>query len=358
MEAGPAGLAVVFSSGHHADSLGPLAESVRKRGLCRHVIGCTGESIIGEGREIEQSPALALWMIQLPGIELNARRLSIDEDGVSGWNDDRPDNKDRSLILLGDPFSFPADEFLKERNAGAPGMRIVGGMASAGGAPGKNRLVLDGEVFDDGAVGIVLEGPLNLRTIVSQGCRPIGRPMIVTRSERNIIRELGRRPVLEVFREIYEALSPEDQERVQNGLHLGRVINEYQERFEQGDFLVRNVLGTDDAGGLAITDLIRVGQTVQFHVRDAETADEDLRRLLEHERQTRPDAKVAGALLFSCNGRGTRLFPAPNHDVALIHEVIGPAPAAGFFAMGEIGPVGGQNFIHGFTASVVLFEAP
>jgi small ligand-binding sensory domain FIST len=134
------------------------------------------------------------------------------------------------------------------------------------------------------------------------------------------------------------------------------VINEYQETFKRGDFLVRNVIGANEDGGIAITDLVRVGQTVQFHVRDAETADEDLRTLLEHERQARPNARVEGALLFSCNGRGSRLFPRPNHDVGLIRDVFGPIPVAGFFAMGEIGPVGGQNFVHGFTASVVLFE--
>ena len=195
-----------------------------------------------------------------------------------------------------------------------------------------------------------------MRTVVSQGCRPIGHTMIVTRAERNIIRELGRRPALEVLREVFDALDPDDQERVQQGLHIGRVINEYQETFHRGDFLVRNVLGADDAGGIAVTDVIRVGQTVQFHVRDADSADEDLRTLLENERLSRPSAKIAGALLFSCNGRGTRLFPGPTTTSAVIHRQLGPVPVAGFFAMGELGPVGGQNFVHGFTASVVLFE--
>jgi len=158
--------------------------------------------------------------------------------------------------------------------------------------------------------------------------------------------------VLDVLREQFEALSPDDKELVQQGLHLGRVINEYQDTFERGDFLVRNVIGADDAGRLAITDVVRVGQTVQFHVRDAQTADQDLRSLLEGERSSAPPA---GALLFTCNGRGTRLFPEPNHDVGVIRELLGPVPVAGFFAMGEIGPIGGQNFLHGFTASVVLF---
>jgi small ligand-binding sensory domain FIST len=159
-----------------------------------------------------------------------------------------------------------------------------------------------------------------------------------------------------VLRELFDELPEDDQELVQSGLHIGRVINEYQESFRRGDFLVRNVMGADDSGGIAITDLVRVGQTVQFHVRDAETADEDLKSMIDSERIDRPDSTVAGALLFSCNGRGSRLFDGPDHDVGVLLEKFGPIPVAGFFAMGEIGPVGGQNFVHGYTASVVLFE--
>jgi small ligand-binding sensory domain FIST len=257
---------------------------------------------------------------------------------------------------VGDPFSFPTDLFLKRYHEIAPGSPVIGGMASGSQVPEGNRLVLDDTVATEGAVGLELSGPFVVRTIVSQGCRPIGRTMIVTRAEQNMIRELGRRPVLDVIREVFAALPAEDQELVRQGLHIGRVISEYQEKFQRGDFLIRNVIGGDEAGGMAVTDVIRVGQTVQFHVRDGETADEDLRSLLSHERQSRPDARIRGALLFTCNGRGSRLFPAPNHDVATIHELLGPVPVAGFFAMGEIGPVGGQNFVHGFTASIALFE--
>jgi small ligand-binding sensory domain FIST len=183
--------------------------------------------------------------------------------------------------------------------------------------------------------------------------------MLVTRAEQDIIRELGRRPALEVLREMFQELSEDDQRRLQDGLHIGRVINEYQGSFQRGDFLVRNVIGADDSGAIQITDLVRVGQTIQFHVRDAETADEDLRLNLLHARdKAGRSARPGGALLFTCNGRGTRLFGEPNHDVSLIHEIMGPIPVGGFFAMGEIGPIGGQNFVHGFTASVLLFDDP
>ncbi|SIO67461.1 Small ligand-binding sensory domain FIST [Singulisphaera sp. GP187] len=350
----PGDLALVFASPHHAAGMAKLTEAIRAHQLGRHVLGCTGESIVADGQEIEGAAALGLWSARLPDVDLKPFRLTFVDGEFSGM----PTAGGSSLLLLGDPFSFPADQFLLRANGELPGLRVVGGMASGANAPGQNRLILDGETFQDGAVAISLEGALVLRTIVSQGCRPIGRPYIVTKAEQNLIRELGRRPALEVLGELFATLPPGDQHRVQHGLHVGRVINEYQESFQRGDFLVHNVLGADEVGGIAISDRAKVGQTVQFHVRDEETADEDLRALLEKDRDLHPDANVRGALLFTCNGRGTRLFSEPHHDVTVLQNVFNAIPTAGFFAMGELGPVGGQNFVHGYTASIVLFEEP
>jgi small ligand-binding sensory domain FIST len=232
----------------------------------------------------------------------------------------------------------------------------MGGMASGAQMPGENRLICGQAVVEHGAVGVLIQGPIKVRSVVSQGCRPIGRHLVITRGQENIIAELGGRPPLAHLQELWAELSPADQKLFQRGLHIGRVINEYQGEFQRGEFLVRNVLGLDrESGSLAITDRVRVGQTVQFHVRDAATADEDLHTLLKENLQGQPE-KPQGALLFTCNGRGTRLFPQPHHDAGVIRQEAGPLPLAGFFAQGELGPVGGQNFIHGFTASVVLFE--
>jgi len=353
---GGADLAVAFASADHAEGLGRLGAELRARGLARHVLACTGEAIVGADREVEEGPALSLWAIRLPGVDLRPIRLAFRDGGVEGWPGDLPEAAAgrRTLLVLGDPFTFPTDHWLKELRAHAPGLPVLGGMASGGQSPGSNRLVLDDDVHDDGAVAMLIDGRVSIRAVVSQGCRPVGRAMIVTRVEGNLIRELGRRPALEALREMFEELSAEEQGLARQGLHVGRVINEYQESFGRGDFLVRNVLGADESGGIAITDAVRVGQTVQFHVRDAATADEDLRSLLDSAR--RDPGAAAGALLFTCNGRGTRLFPAADHDVTAVHDRLGPIPVAGFFAMGEIGPVGGQNFVHGFTASLALFE--
>jgi small ligand-binding sensory domain FIST len=178
--------------------------------------------------------------------------------------------------------------------------------------------------------------------------------MVVTKAEQNIISELGGKPALEQLRAVFRTLAPEEEEMVQRGLHVGRAISEYRDHFGRGDFLVRNVVGADpQSGAIGIGDLVRTGQTVQFHVRDARTADEDLRELLAAGDRNRPPL---GALLFTCNGRGTRLFPAPHHDAQAVRQAFGEVPVAGLFAQGEIGPIGGQNFLHGFTASIALFE--
>ena len=352
----PADFAVAFASAHHAGALGGLSDELRGRGMARHVLGCSGESIVGDAREIERKPALSLWAARLPkGAAAEPIGLSFDGSAFEGWPDDSgaKGSASRTLVLLGDPYSFPTEDWLATLPKEPPAVRVVGGMASSGGGPGENRLVLDGETFDQGAVGILLDGPVVVRTVVSQGCRPIGRPMIVTKVDRNLIQELGRRPSLEVLSEVLNGLDEEDRELVREGLHVGRVINEYQEKFGRGDFLVRNVVGAHPSLGIAVGDLPRVGQTVQFHLRDGATADEDLRTLLG---QAKGSAGPAGALLFTCNGRGMRLFDGPDHDAKALRDQFGPIPVAGFFAMGEIGPVGGQNFLHGFTASIALFE--
>jgi small ligand-binding sensory domain FIST len=205
-------------------------------------------------------------------------------------------------------------------------------------------------------VGLSLSGPIDVQTVVSQGCRPVGRPVLVTKARDNVIDQLGGRPAMQVLREIVDAMSATDQKLLRNGLFIGQAISEYRESFGRGDFLVRNVIGVEDASGsIEMADYIRPGRTVQFHLRDAETADEDLSMMLDAQR-TEPTA-AAGALLFSCNGRGTRMFDEPGHDVGAARKAMPTTPVGGFFAAGELGPVGGRNFIHGHTASFALLRA-
>jgi small ligand-binding sensory domain FIST len=267
---------------------------------------------------------------------------------IEGWPVSLP-FEPSTLLLLADPFSFPTQAFYADLAGRHPGLPVVGGNASAARGPGGNRLVLDGRLHTDGAVGVLVGPGVEVETVVSQGCRPIGRPYIVTKAERNHLLELAGEPALGRLVEMSRRMSEDEIDSINAGLHLGRVIDEKKLDFQRGDFLVGGVLGANEAtGGIVVDHLVEVGSTVQFHIRDASTADEDLRQLLDGRR-------ADGALLFTCNGRGVQLFDAPDHDAGVLHELVG-APAAGIFAAGEFGPVGQRNFLHSFTASVALFR--
>jgi small ligand-binding sensory domain FIST len=316
-------------------------------------VGGTAGGVIGDGRGVEHGPAVAVWAATLPGVTARPFRLTAEQhDGavrILGLPDRRSD--DRVAALVVDPYSFPVGGFLQHGNATMPGFPLVGGLTGAPGGPGANRLFLDGEVHDRGGVGVLLGGDVSARTVVSQGCRPIGPAMVVTRAERNVLLELAGSPAYRRLAEIVTSLPPAEQELASRGLHVGIAMNEYAEDHGRGDFLIRGVTGVDEAtGAVAIGDVVEVGQTVRFQVRDAAGAGEDLTELLG------PDP-ARGALLFSCNGRGTTMFADAHHDVQALRRTLGGGPGiAGFFAAGEIGPVGGRNHLHGFTASVLTFR--
>ncbi|HEX5105387.1 MAG TPA: FIST N-terminal domain-containing protein [Pirellulaceae bacterium] len=353
-------LALLFFSAHHVPDAERIAADARELLGTANVLGVTGESIVGTACEIEEGPALAVWLARWPGASISPMHLAFQRTPEGGALEGWPEHlagewpAGAFLIVMGDPFTFPADFLLERMNEDRPGVPVIGGMASGGHEPGMNRLLFGDQVLTEGAVAVLVSGPVRVRTVVSQGCRPIGRPLVITKAERNVIYELGGRPALIQLREIFDELPTSEQRLVQRALHVGRVVSEYRDHFEQGDFLVRNVVGIDSSSGaVAIGDYIRPGQTVQFHVRDQEAADAELKQLLSAAQKE--NAAPLGGLLFTCNGRGTRMFSQPHHDAAAISRAFGPLPLAGFFAAGEIGPIGTQNFMHGFTASVALF---
>ena len=355
-----ADLGVVFVSAAYGPTIRPLLEHLADLVPARHVLAATCEGVLAGEREYESGPAVAVWLARLPGAWLEPVSLEYTQtpDGgmFAGWPTGlagrMPANA--ALVLLADPFSFPVDALIRRLEEEHPGLPIVGGMASGGSRPGSNTLAIDQRTYDSGAVGVLVGGSVRVRPVVSQGCRPVGRPLVITKAEENLIVELGGTPALDRLREMYGDLDDADRELVRSSLHVGRAASEYRDTFRRGDFLVRNVLGADpDSGVIAVGDLVRAGQTVQFHVRDAASADQDLRELLCGDA---PDVDPAGALVFTCNGRGSRLFAEPNHDAKCLQRCLGPLPAAGFFAQGEIGPIGRRTFLHGFTASIAIFE--
>lgn len=353
-------LACVFFSAHHAPYVEELTRALTRILTPRCLIGCSGEGVIAGGEELETAPAITVWAAVLPDVDLQPLRSSFspayDQFQLSGWPE--PGGDQASFLLLADPFTVPVQEILGILDDRYPGTKAFGGLAGGGQEAGMNRLVFNDQVLDGGLVGVRFSGAVDIRPIISQGCRLIGDRFVVTKAERNLIHELGGAPALERLQAVFESLTEEDRGRAQRGLHIGIVIDEHRNRFERGDFLIRNLLGADRAtGAVAIGDVVQEGQTVQFHLRDAESATEDLHSLLATVRAGHRHPPL-GALMFSCCGRGRGLFGRPNHDATAAMKRLGSIPLAGFFAQGEIGPIGSRNFLHGYTASLALFAEP
>ncbi len=354
-------IAIVFVSPHFAEEFQDIADAIQEKLQPINMIGCVGDSIVSGGREIEGDPAITIWAAALPDTTIATSHLLLErvpDGGFISGTEELPlaqitEREESALIVLGEPFSFPTDLLLSQLAADYPELRVLGGMASGFQQPGRNLVLVNGSVHSEGAAGLLIDGGVKVHSVVSQGCRPIGDRLVVTKVERNLVLELGGKPAMKVLEEMFIRLPTSDHDLMSKGFFLGRVISEYQDDYEMGDFLIRNVMGMDDErGAVVVNDYFKVGQTVQFQVRDEASASNELRQLLKKPGTT----EVKGGLIFTCNGRGTRLFTEPDHDAGVIKETVGEIPLAGFFAQGEIGPVGGENHMHGFTASVVLFE--
>jgi small ligand-binding sensory domain FIST len=350
-------LAFLFVAPQFEDELETILQSANASLGGGTLLGCVAGGVIGGSREVEDAPAVAAWAGVLPGVTVRPFTLTYSEEEEHGVFDGLEEVPTRApdsvLVMLADPYTFPAHLLLDHLNEHAPGLPIVGGMASGGIVAGRTRLIYDDEILADGAVGAILEGARGATALVSQGCRPVGETFAITRAERNVVFELGGQPAVKRIEELYATATERDQLLMRRGLHVGQATNELKAELGRGDFVIRNLVGIDqEKGAIAISDMAEVGQTIQFQVRDADSAREDLRATLDTQR----DSPVAAALLFSCNGRGLGMFGQPDHDIGAVRGAFGDIPVAGFFAAGELGPVGGRNFVHGFTASMLLFR--
>ena len=346
----PPDLAVVFVSEHHQARYPLVSELIRAALRPRVLLGCSAGGVIGGGREIEGAPGFSLTAALLPGVEILPFHLS---DTPS--SDLPPPTREPQFLLLPDPFSFDTDSFLQHLDQTYPGSAKVGGLASAARQPGGNALFLDEQVYDSGLVGVALTGNITIDTIVAQGCRPIGDPMFVTACDQSLLRALDGRPAVEVLHEVFMRLPAADKELARNSLFLGIVMREVQHEYHHGDFLIRNLMGMDPkTGTLSVGAHLRPGQVVQFHLRDKKTSADDLDALLNGYRPAGPHP--AGSLLFSCLGRGIHLYGEPDHDTEAFRRHVGNVPVGGFFCNGEIGPVQGTTFLHGYTSSFGIFR--
>jgi small ligand-binding sensory domain FIST len=355
-------LGLVFMTPHYFAHAAQILELLRLHAQIPLLLGCSSGSLIIGAREIEDQPGLVVSLLFLPGAELHGVHFTQEQveqsTGPAYWHSATGLNAGQinGWLVLADPFTLDAEAWLRGWNEAFPKVPIQGGLA--GGSPDQHgtQLYLDGNVFEEGGVAVAVGGQVELLSVISQGCTPIGETWTITRVENNFIHEIGNRPAYEVLAETFSKLGPDEQIKARGNLFIGLVVNEYLEDFQRGDFLVRNILGGDPkSGSLAVGALPRRGQTMQFQRRDAAAATEDMNELLNRLPPRVAGRPIYGGCLFNCNGRGHRLFGHPDHDASLVQQKAGPLALTGFFCNGEIGPVGPRNFLHGYTASLALF---
>ena len=357
-------LCLVFISSNFLPGYESVIPFLQARLGPRVILGCSGGGVVGNGREVEHHPALALTAAMLPDVTLTPFRVA--DSSLPGldvsprqWHHliGVPPAEQPQFIILADPYSIRIENLLMGMDYAYPKASKVGGLASGATQPGENALYLNTVCYRSGAVGVALSGNIALDTLVAQGCRPIGKPMRVTKSDRNILMELDGQPPLTILRDLFMTLDARDQNLLQHALFLGLVMDPLKSHFTHGDFLIRNIVGLDtEKGLLAVGALLREGQTVQFHLRDAQTSADDLQQTLATYASRSGRGQLGGALLFSCLGRGEFLYGHSSHDTRLFQQKLGPVPVSGFFCNGEIGPVGGTTYLHGYTSCFALFR--
>ncbi len=357
-------LAVVFVSPHYEESYDRVADLLAESLGAKHVLGCSGGGVIGNGVEVEQRAGLSITAAVLPNVNINPfhieeQRLPDMDASPDKWEELIGVDQDKAphFVVLADPYSFPVNDLLVGMDYAFPRATKLGGLASGASRQGGNALFLDGEVLRTGAIGLALDGNITVDTVVAQGCRPIGKTMRISKSERNMLVELDGEPPLQVLRDMVPSLPQRDKDLLGHSLFLGVVMDELVDNPVQGDFLIRNVVGMDqESGSLAIGEMLKEGQLVQFHLRDSETSTHDLQAVLSRYASENRENEIPGALLFSCLGRGEFLYGRPNHDTDVFRDNLGEIPLGGFFCNGEIGPVSGTTFLHGYTSSFGLFR--
>jgi len=354
-------LGLVFMSPEFFEVAAEVLEVLRVHARIPLLAGCSSQSLIANGEELEEQAGLVLQLFHLPEGIVRATRFdqaSLDQlDAGHNWTavTGIPRTATNGWLVFADPFHLDAEAWLRTWNEAYPDVPTSGGLASGSMENQRTQVYLNGEVFEDGGVAVSIGGGVGIECMVSQGCTPIGAPWTITRADRNFILTIANRPAYTVLVDTFNGLPAEEQARAQNNLLVGFASSEYREDFRHGDFLVRNLLGADPARGiLAVGALPRTGQTLQFHRRDAQSASADLAGCLVGTRERLHGRMVYGGVLSICNGRGRRLFGRPNHDAELIQEQLGLLPVSGFFCNGELGPIGGRNFLHGYTASLAV----
>ena len=362
MPAKDVSLGLVFLSPKFFPHAQAVLEILRLHARIPLLAGCSGNALVAGSEELENAGGLVLALYSLPGAKLKAVHITQEQIDRAAeepfWPTESGVAKEdaNGWLAFMTPYPFDSEAWLRSWQKNYPGQPVYGGLATGNYPEPATQVYLDGEVYDDGGVAIAVGGDVTLSGVVAQGCTPIGEAWTLTRVEQNLIQHIGNRPAYTVLSETVSQLPPAEQQKARGNLFIGLAVNEYLEEFHRGDFLVRNLIGGDpNSGVLAVGALPRPGQTIQFQRRDAASASEDLSQLLDTAKKELGGKEIFGGCLFCCNGRGKNLFGRPSHDASLVQEQLGPLGVVGFFANGEIGPLGGKNFLHSHTAALALF---
>lgn len=360
--AGPATFGTLFCTEEALPHARDILEIVRIYARVPLMIGCSGSAVIAGSREIEGEAGFALVLYHLPGAHASVRHVSAD----SLLAEDAGESLKRSLgsaaesanawMLFAASESLGSEAWLSHWDRAIGGKVTLGGFASGDMRSLQSVLFCNGQVYHEGAVALALEGEVTIEPVISQGCRPVGAPWTVTRADHNVIHQIGNRPILEVLRDTLEGMSRQDQKRARGNIFVGLVVDEYKDNFRAGDFLVRNLAAIDPkTGSVAIATPLRVGQNLQFQIRDAQSASIDFEKALDRRLHKLSERPVYGACLCDCIGRGSSLFGVPDHDVSVIRETLPELGVGGVFCNGEFGTMNGHTFLHGYAAVLGLF---
>ncbi len=379
---GPAA-AFVFFSGFKPDAAAKIGETLA-RGLGTDVLaGMSAAGVVGGRVMFERRAGVAALVLAGDGIR--GTQFGVGADAMPTSQGPAYDadlahvvgigDEHRASFVFVDAGSMPTGELLPALGRAAGGRPILGGTAMRPETPDAETILIHGgRVQRGGMVGVSLSGAVEVRTLVAQGCKAVGHPVVVTASRNNLVMEMAGRPAIAVLRELAQKFAPGDRPLLAGGLYLGVAVDEYRERFGRGDFVVSRIIGGDEqAGYIALENSIPTGRTVQLHLRDPTVARADLDLLLDVEKlHDRP----AGVLLLTDLARGRTMFDEQWSDAVGIarafdqlpageavaragyeissHE--GPVPVAGAMTTGQIGPIGGTTRLLGLTACAALFR--
>jgi small ligand-binding sensory domain FIST len=339
-----------------------ILEIVRIYARVSVMIGCSGGGLIADAHEFENEGGFSVSLYYLPDTKAQAvhlpKAIFEAENVAAAMRKVIMPQVDRAnaWMLFASSESLGGESWLADWDRATGGRVTIGGFACSASEVGLALLYADGAVYDEGAVALSIEGAVTIESVLSQGCRPVGSPWTVTRAEDNIIHQIGNRPILEVLRDTLEGMSLKEQQMARGNIFIGLVLDEYKQDFGMGDFLVRNLAAIDPlTGAVAIATPLRVGQNLQFHIRDANTASMDFEHLLKFRMQALGRRLVYGACLCDCIGRGSSLFGVPDHDVSVIRDIIPGLGVGGVFCNGEFAPLAGRTLLHGYAASLALF---